>query len=436
MMKTHGLITAVGVLAILGGYAWWANRHPAADTAAAPATPQITSIAADQIQSIRIAKAGSDPVVLDKTSGQWKVQAGDKALAADQDAVSGFTSAVSPLNSDRLIDEHPQSLGSFGLDSPSNEIDFTLKDGKTTKLLLGADTVSGSDTYVKLDGDPRVYIVSGQVKSGFDKSAADFRDKRLLLLNGDKITSVTLTAKGPAVEFSKNAGGDWQITKPKPMRADGGVVDDLVGKVKDVHMDLSATPTAAEFAAASKVGSVTLTDDKGPQTIEFRKGKDEAYYAKSSAVEGLYKVAADAAKAVDKSGDDFRNKKLFDFGFTDPSKIDIGGKLYEKTGDKWYNGQTQIDPVSIQTVVDKLRDLTATKFGDKIAGASTLTVSVTWGDKGKIDKVTVNKNGADYIGVRDGDAAAYALDGKTVEDLQQSIAGIKPSTPAKADTKK
>src|SRR5580704_15736477 len=246
MLKPHGLITAAGVLAILGGYAWWANRHPVVDKSPTPAAPKILTLTADQVTSIRIAKTGTEPVTVAKVGDHWQVSAADKApkpLAADQDAVASLTSAVSPLTSDRLIDEHPQSLATFGLDAPVLTVEITTKDGKTQRLLFGSDTVSGAGTYVKLDSDPKVYTVLAATKTTFDKSVNDLRDKRLLLLNADKIISVTLTAKGPAVEFSKNSGGDWQITKPMPYRADSAAVDDLVGKLKDVKMDTAASPT-------------------------------------------------------------------------------------------------------------------------------------------------------------------------------------------------
>jgi hypothetical protein len=436
MVKPHGLITALGVLAILGGYAWWANKHPTADTPpATPAAPKILSLAADQIQSIRLAKTGAEPVSIVRTGDKWQI-AGARPLAADTDAINSLSSAVSPLNSDRLIDEHPPSLTAFGLDSPSEEIDFTMKDGKTQKLLLGSDTVSGSDTYAKIDGDPKVYTIASSTKSSFDKSVSDLRDKRLLTLNSDKITSVTLAAKGAPVEFSRNSGGEWQITKPKPLRADASSVDDLVNKLKDAKMDLSSTPSASDFGSATKVGTATFVDDKGPQSIEVRKAKDNTYFAKSTAVEGIYKVAADVGTALDKGVDDFRNKKLFDFGFTDPSKIDLGGKLYEKTGDKWFSGSVQIDSSSLQNVVDKLRDLAAAKFPDKISGTSALAVSVTWGDKSKVDKVTIDKSGEDYIAARDGDATAYGIEAKSFDELQKAIADIKPFQTPKAATNK
>ena len=87
-------------------------------------------------------------------------------------------------------------------------------------------------------------------------------------------------------------------------------------------------------------------------------------------------------------------------------------------------------------MVDKLRDLAAARFPDKISGTSALTLAVTWGEKSKVDKVVIDKSGADYIAVRDGDSTAYGLDGKTFDDLQKAIGDIKPFTAPKADNNK
>ena len=86
-----------------------------------------------------------------------------------------------------------------------------------------------------------------------------------------------------------------------------------------------------------------MTRCQRTQTLEVRKDKDKNYYAKSSAVEGVYKVAADVGDALDKGLDDFRNKKLFDFGFSDPSKVDVKGATYTKSGDKWMSGGKTMD---------------------------------------------------------------------------------------------
>ncbi len=441
MMKPTGLLGATGVLIVLTGTVWWFNKHPKKDTPLTPASPKILALGEDQIVGLRIAKPGSDPLVLKNLAGSWTV-AEPKAMPADQDAVKSLVTTAASLNADRLIDDHPASMAEFGLVSPPLEVDVTVKGGTVNKVLFGSDTPSGSDSYARLESKPAVYTVISSTKSTFDKSVNDLRDKRLLPFNQDKLTAVSVTSKGPSFEFGKNGQSEWQITKPKPMRADTSQVDDLVRKLKDAKMDLGAgadeqKKAAAEFAAGAKIGTASVTDNSGTQTVEIHQAKDKTYYAKSSAVEGTYKLAGDLGDGLkDKDVDSFRNKKLFDFGFADPTKIEINGVSYQKSGDKWNGPSGQYDSGSIQSVIDKLRDLSAAKFSDKMTGAQVLALNVTSGDNHKIEKVVVNKAGDEYYAQREGEPALYGIDSKAFDELQKSISGIKPYQAPKTEKKK
>ena len=79
----------------------------------------------------------------------------------------------------------------------------------------------------------------------------------------------------------------------------------------------------------------------------------------------------------------------------------------------------------MQSVIDKLRDLSATKFSEKMAGTQTLTIGVTSGDNHRYEKVTINKDGDVYDAQRDGEPAVYVIDAKDIDDLQKAISGIK-----------
>jgi len=439
MMKPTGLVAAAGVLAALSVTIWWTNKHPKAVTPATPPSPQILSLKEDQITGIRIAKPGVDAITLKKLADNWVV-AEPQQVPADQDTAKSMVGSLASLTADRMIDEHPTDLAQFGLVVPPEEIDVTESNGNVDKVLIGSDTPSGSTTYAKLASKPGVYTLASTTKSTFDKGVNDLRDKRLLPFNQDKVTAVSLTSRGPAFEFGKNGQGDWQITKPKPMRADTQQVDDLVRKLKDAKMDLATDDdqkkAAAEFAAATKVATASVTDNSGTETIELRQAKDKTYYAKSSALPGFYKLSGDLGDGVkDKDVDGFRNKKLFDFAFNDPTKIEINGNAYQKTADKWNAGSAQYDAGSIQSVVDKLRDLSAAKFADKPGGSQALTLAVTSGDNHKVEKVTLNKSGDEYDAIRDGDPTVYVLDAAAFGDLQKAISGIRPYTAPKSGKK-
>jgi len=433
-MKLHGLLIAAAVLAILGGGVYWSeHRKPTADAKlAADTPPKILSIPEDQFKEIRLDKKGSGATVISKIANRWEIVQ-PKPMPADQDAVSSMITTLASLSADRLIEDKPSGLESFGLTAPSEEVDITRKDGKVNKLLLGADSPVGSGVYAKLEGDPRVFTIPTYAKSSLDKTSKDLRDKRLLTFNSDKLTRVDLQSKNGTIEFGKNNQNEWQILKPKPLRADGMQVDELVRKLKDAKMDLSAPEADLQkadkaFASGAKAGEAVVTDSSGSQTLEVRKDKDKDknYYAKSSVVEGAYKIPNDLGEALDKGVDDFRNKKLFDFGFSDPSKVQVGATVYQKSGEKWMAGTAQKDAPSVQNLIDKLRDLTAIKFVDRGGGTDIFGATVTSNESKWTERVVISKQGNGYFGRREGEPGVYELDGKAVEELQKTAAAIKP----------
>src|ERR1051325_9181678 len=332
-MKEGRLLVAALLLATLAGLFWWSNKKEAAATKASPAptTTKIVEVPRDQIQSLTIEKAGAETIELKRTGSKWSLT-GPKALPADQDAVSSLVSTFASLTADKLLEDKPTSVEQYGLTKPSLSVTATKQDGKTVKLLVGDETPTNSGSYAELAGDSRVFLVASYNKTSLDRSENDLRDKRLLTFDSEKLSGVELPAKKTAVEFGRNKD-QWQILKPKPLRADQSAVEDLVRSLHDAKMELNATDdekkTLSAFNAGTAVATARLTDVTGTQELQVRKNKDD-YYAKSSAVGGVYKVLSSVGSSMEKSLDDFRNKKLFDFGFTDPDKIELhdGTKSY------------------------------------------------------------------------------------------------------------
>ena len=431
-MKPKGLLVAVAVLAVLGGLIWWSNRKQAAASkkTSTDTTTKLLSIPDDQFQEIKIKKLTGEVQDLRRVNGKWQL-AQPVQLSADPDTVGSMVSSLSSLNADKLIEDKAADLQPYGLHLPTLDITVVKKDGKSNELLIGDDTPTGSGAYAKLAGDPRVFTVASFTKTSLDKTPADLRDKRLLTFDSDKLTRVELQAKGQPVEFGKNNRNEWQILKPRPLRADGSQVETLINKLKDAKMDLSGAQLdiAKNFAAAAKVATVVVADAGGNQTLEVRRDKDKNCYAKSSAVEGAYKVASDLADALDKNLDDFRNKKLFDFGFSDPSKVELKAVTYAKSGDKWLAGSKTMDNTSVQNLIDKLRELSAAKFPEKGGGQPVFEARVTSNDGKRVERVSITKQGSQYFAQRENEPSIYELDSKAVDDLQKAASDVKEPPP-------
>ncbi len=444
-MKGRGLLVAAIVLLALGGALYWSNhRKPPASTitSAAESSPKILDVKPADVTGISISKTGAPDLTLAKNeAGKWQITA-PKPLPADQDSVSTLLSNLSPLNSDRLLEEKAADLNAYGLAKPAMEIGITEKSQKSEELLLGDDTPTGSGAYAALEGDPRVFIVASYHKTGLEKTENDLRDKRLLTFDSEKLSRVELTAKKQTIEFGRSKD-QWQILKPKPLRADQTAVEDLVRSLGDAKMELSATEDEKKdlraFNSGTPVGTAKLTDVAGTKELQVRKNKDD-YYAKSSAGTGVYKVSASVGTSMDKSLDDFRNKKLFDFGWADPEKIEIhdGAKstFLTRSGSDWWSNGTKMDEGNVGTLVADLRDLAATKFPDHGFTAPSIAITVTSDSGKRVEKAQIAKSGDDYLAKRENEPALYALSATAVKNLQDAAAGLRPAAPAKPEPKK
>ena len=447
-MKPRNLLIAAVLLAILSGAVWWAKKHPSSGTSttgpsAANTSTKLVEVPDSKIESIDLKKKDGSQISLSRQNNKWALTTPQK-LPTDQDAVNSLASSLNPVNADNLVEDKTTDLAKYGLTSPSLTVTVREKGGKTDEIAFGDDIPAGSQVYARVGNEPKVYAVASSVKTSLDKSPNDLRDKRLLTFDTNNLTRLDLVSGKSNIEFGKNNRGEWQILKPQPYRADSFQVEELIRKLSDAKMDLSTSAEDAKkattgFASGQPVAAAKVTDASGTQTLDLRKNKDD-YYDKSSVVPGAFKVSADLGKDLAKSLDDFRTKKLFDFGFSDPTKIDVtengDTKTYLRSGTDWkLNGKT-MDSGSVQSFIDKVRDLTASKFtnGSFPNPAISIGVSseVASNKTKRFEKVDLAKSGDGYIARRENETALYQLDDKAVKDILDASKAIKPaSAPAK-----
>jgi Domain of unknown function (DUF4340) len=439
-MKLRGLIAAAVVLLVLAGVLYWSQHHKASESTAptANATPLILKIDPASVTALTVKQKDAPPVTLTRSGMQWKITApGD--YPADSGTVSGMLSSLAPLTSESVVENQATSLAEFGLSDPSLELDVTGKDNKTSRLLLGDDAPAGEGVYVQLAGDPRVFTAASYVKTSLNKSLGDLRDKRLLPIDASSVSSFDLIRKGQDIDFARIQNG-WQIEKPQSYRTDNYQVDNLLQQLTSAKWDssVSAEDAARDFSHAAPVATMKLTGGSGADTLELRKEKDD-YYAKSSAVPGAWKVDSSSASSLgedlDHSLDDFRDKQLFDFGYTDPEKIEYHSAatsiVLTRTGHNWFSDGKKMDSDSAEALVTALRDLAASKFVDSGFTNPQIDVTVTSNSGKRVEKVHLQKTGDGAIARREDGVSLYSLDSVTLSGLTDAIAGLKPATPEK-----
>ncbi len=448
-MRFGSMLAAAVVLAALGVGVWWSNKStkeeegkPSAKEAAE--RPKLLAIPDPDIKRVDITRKDGERVVLNRLdAAKWEILEPQK-LGGDTDTMITVLTQFGDMKADRLVEDKATDLVQFGLDTPSLKVAVGKKDGKTDTLEFGDDTPAGSGVFVKLAGDARVFVVNSSIRSALDKTWKDLRDKRLLLIDTEKVSRIELSAKKQSVEFGRIGANEWQIVKPKPMRADGWQIEEVLRKLKEAKMDPTvseddATKAAAGFGAGTPVAVVKVTDPAGTQQFEVRKIKDD-FWAKSTAVAGVFKVTKDLAGSVDKAIDDFRNRKVFDFGFSDPTKVSFkdGGqeKTFQKSGEGWVSGGKPMDPPTVQALIDRLRDLSAKKFADTGNVASDVEITIVSNEGKRTEKIVVAKSGDTCRAKREGEATVYELDPTALDELRKAVGDVKPPAPPAASDKK
>ena len=440
-MKFRGLLIAVVVLLALGGLLYWSNRHKEMEPPPTVSkSPTIVRVTPADVTSLTVQQKGQAPVTVARQGSQWRITA-PQQYPADSSTVTAILTSLQPLLADQVVEDKTANLATFGLADPAVTVAVTSKNNKTDKVLVGDDTPAGSDVYVALAGDPRVFTAASYIKTSLSKSLDDLRDKRLLPVASSSVTTMDLTRKGQEIAFGRVQNG-WQIQKPKPYRTDTFQVDDLLEQAVGAKWDpaVAVADATKDFAKATPVATLKITGSSGTDTLEVRKDKDNDYYAKSSAIAGTYKVDSTVAtalgEALARGLDDFRNKQLFDFGYNDPDKIEYRAGATElvltHSGNAWTSNGKAIDTDSAEQVVTALRDLAAAKFVDTGYTKPDIEVTVTSGGSKKVVKVGIQtaKDGS-AIAKRDDGPSLYSLDSVTLEGLTSAVKGLKPAAPAK-----
>ncbi len=445
-MKANPLLIAAVVLALLGAAAWYTRENP---PPASDAAPKIVDVEEDELRKIVLRREGmQDLAMVREEGGEWEFSGGSE-IAADDTAVGLMASSLSSLNADRLVSETVSDWEQYGLDSPALAVGFELADGGG-EIQFGSDTPTGSGVFARLKDDPRLFTVYSYNKTSFEKSAFDLRDKRLIHLDEDSISSVTVTAGGRTTRFEQ-LDGDWSITEPMQLRADDFTVDDLVRSVRTAEMTevLADGAAAADFAFGPPKAMVEIEDSGGKHELVIGQ-QGETHFARTSSQAGVYAISSTLAEGFDKPVSDFRNKKLFDFGYADPARLDVRAgeesAAVVRSDGTWLlesDGSREVDGSKVQTLLDRLRGLTATEFPsdrqEEQAGfgldAPLIEASVTPEAENALpEKVLVaSTDAAAAYAARDGEPSTYQVEQSAVDDIVRALEDLLAEPEDEAD---
>ena len=457
MGRGRSFLILVVVALGLGGYIFFyeAKRDPS--EALNPKKDKVFTADSATVEEVEVKAASGETTSLKRVNGIWEMLK-PEPLPTDSAEVGSLLSTLETLEIQRVIAENPSSASEFGLDPARIAITFkSAGDAAPKKLLIGNKTPTGSDLYARVDGQPRVFLISAYQEESLNKTPFGLRDKTALKFERDAADSVTVDVTGsPAMAFVKK-GTDWRFSKPWDAKADFGTVDGLVGRL---HMAKMASIEAADgtgdlkkYGLDKPQATVTLGAGSTQARLALGAKKDDGnLYARDLSRPLVFTLEASLLEDLKKKPEDLRKKDVFEFrAFAATSvTVTVGGKTLTfdkqkapapKDGntppgpDVWKQTKPDakdVDQAKVTDMLTTLSNLRAEKFADKpFPSGEEVVVAVKFGDDPAAqttDEVRFRKSGGVVHAMLAGEGGALIV--STVEfdkalAIAKELAGVK-----------
>jgi hypothetical protein len=281
------------------------------------------------------------------------------------------------------------------------------------------------------------YVYFYEIRGKEQREKKEEESKKLLQLDADKVTRVSLLRrKEPQIVFAKS-GGSWKITQPIQTNADSTSVDGLVQSLAGATSDRTIeNPDLAKYGLKDPSVTVTVEEGGKKQTVRFGE-KDfsggNVYVAKGNDPK-VYLVSDSPYVKATQSVGDFRDKNIFATNMEGADKIEISGNngtiVIKKEKDRWNLQQPSSEPADATTVdalVNGVRFGRIQTFADesltdlKKYGLDPPAVKLTLfsGDK-KAELNLGNKQGENYYAYVPGRTVIFTVPKDIFEKTNQS----------------
>lgn len=444
------LVLALG----LGGYIYFVeSKRDLTDAETKKA--KVFSIETGKIDELQVTSASGEVTALKKSGDTWQIVK-PVAATADSGAVSSLVSTIETLEQQRSLDDAPSNVAQFGLDPVRFSVAYKIPgDANWHTLNLGNKTPTGSDLYARVDGQPKLFLVSAYIEDSINRSTFDLRDKTVLAFDRDKVDAVTLqAASGPALTLTKK-GPDWRMSTPIDAKADFSPVDGMIGRVSQVQMKSlingdGVEPTPAQlktYGLDTPQLTVTLVAGSAKSTLVIGGKKDDtSLYARDVSRPLVFTVENALLSDLQKKPDDLRVRDVFEFKPFSATAIDIThGAVtasFEKSksgtdanaSEVWKQTKPTAKDANLTAMTDLLNTLSALRadsFTEKpFASGDDLVVAAKTGEgtTATTESVTLRKSGTVVHAIRSGERGAAVV---PTADFDKALTQLKALLDAK-----
>jgi hypothetical protein len=342
------LYVALGILAVLGGALFLANKKEKEEEATytlsgqAAQLPRITVTEDDvkAIDKIVITKAAGEDggagteVELVKKGEDWRVARPTDALA-NQANVKSLLDNIKSLKVSELIDSGKASYEKFKL-ADTQGLNAVFTKGGTTVLDMRFGENGGRGQMTRIAGKDGVYAIKGYSSYLYDRELKGWRDTTLFKFEDTAVTSAVITNEHGTFNFEKSGSAFTGKFKSKGGAAkdiekfDPAKVNDFLRAYKSLNADGFAdkdkTPKDLGLEPPTATVAITLADGAKRELKVGATAEGTARWVQASGVADLVSISSWAAEWALAEPKKFQKAD-------DAKKDDAGANPHDAPGD-------------------------------------------------------------------------------------------------------
>ena len=306
-------------------------------------------------------------------AGEWKMVQPVQAKA-DARAVEEIVAALARLKAVVFEADGEYNPTNYGLAQPRITVVLqSTTDDQIHELQIGSDTGTPGRIYVAHSGHRAVYAVNKEVYTKLNRTVFDLRDKRVIDFQRTTTHRLSLRQGDSEIVCQKNVDGEWEITAPVKLKANGEAVDDLLFGVDALRaaafIDDQPRSLQPYGLDSPSIEASFMVPDAEPTVLLVGKMKGENIYVKAQNAEPVFLVKKELINLVGMGVAELRDKQILDFRSDAATKIALKHSdvnlTCQKQGTNWrltQPVQEQAKNGAVNSIIHQINQLMVEAF--------------------------------------------------------------------------
>ncbi|MBI3990825.1 MAG: DUF4340 domain-containing protein [Candidatus Omnitrophica bacterium] len=339
--KTTAFLLVIAVL--LGGYILFYEKKKPTTEEWKEKSKKVFDIKSEQIDKIQI-RRGETLILCEKKNGEWDILSPVKDTA-DAGEIDRILSKIEFLKWERLLKkgEWEAKKEEFGITQPRAELDFWVKDRKST-LRVGKEAALGGNIYLGVEGRDGIYIVSKDLFDAVNKEPDTLRDKTALPLILSDIKRFEITRSAGKISCAREDDA-WKLKEPISSDAEESKINGFLGQLRDLKVEnfvADGQINLAEYGLEQPQAEVAIfagADVSGKIIFGSAVKDSNNIYAKREGKKTVYAVKSDILNELNQDALAFKSRTVLKVDKEKIESIKItskdGAVACYKSGEEW-----------------------------------------------------------------------------------------------------